>query len=120
MNDGVAHIQAIVAQTEYIYLAAPVELPMSVGPVEPAVLKRKAQSPLTEHRSVTRPTSPHHRHLGTELTTNPGEGEEHLSPSSKPSLVCQASYHLGVGKSSERKWVKSTWVWSTRKKPQSL
>ena len=58
MNDGVAHIQAIVAQTEYIYLAAPVELPMSVVPVEPAVLKRKAQSPLTEHRSVTRPTGP--------------------------------------------------------------
>ena len=31
---------------------------MSVGPVDPAALKRKATSPLTEHRSVTRPTSP--------------------------------------------------------------
>ena len=38
-----------------------------------------------------------------------GAGRGDTSPLwSKPSLRCQASYHLGVGKSSGRKWVNLT------------
>ena len=55
------------------HLAAPVELPMSVVPVEQLALKSKAISPLTEHQII----GPHHRHLGTEFMVR---ARRHISP----------------------------------------
>ena len=54
------------------HLAAPVELPMSVVPVEQLALKSKATSP-EEHQII----GPHHRHLGTEFMVR---ARRHISP----------------------------------------
>ena len=82
-------------------LAAPVELPMSVAPVEPLAQKTKASSPLTKQQSMTQPTSPPSP-TSWERTHNRlrRKARRHISPLLKPSLSCHASYDLSVGRSS--------------------
>ena len=78
--------------------------------------RRENKTPLTEHPCVTRPTSPPSPTSWNRACNRLRGKRGDTSPlSSKPFLSWQASHHLSVGRSSERKWVKSPWDWSTRK-----
>ena len=88
---------------------------MSVAPIEPPALKRKATSPLTKHQCVTLPTSsPSPTSWNQACNSIRGRARRHISP-----LVETIPELPSVGRSSERKWVKSPWLLVNDKEPSA-